>query len=103
MNLVRRSDYDYYLTGLLMPEASRAGFFALRAFNVETGTIVDSVRGNVLPGRIRMQWWRDVIEEIYSSGTAPVGSQVAESLRDAVLKHDLQRRCGAVLTTPDCG
>ena len=53
LDLVRRSDYDYFLMGLLMPESSRAGFYAVRAFNVETGTIVDSTRGNVLPARVR--------------------------------------------------
>ena len=34
--------------------------------------------------QIRMQWWRDVVDGIYSTGTVPSGSPVAESLAAAV-------------------
>lgn len=38
---------------------NRHAAMAIRAFNVETATIKDVVRGNVVPGRMRMQWWKD--------------------------------------------
>ena len=59
---------------------------------METGTIIDSVRGNVLPGRVRIQWWRDVIDQIYESGAPPRGSQIAAALAAAVDEHRLSRR-----------
>ena len=46
----------------------------------------------MLPGRVRIQWWRDVIDQIYETGAAPQGSQVAAGLAAAVCDHQLSRR-----------
>lgn len=46
---------------------NRPAALAIRAFNVETAAIKDSVRGNVMPGKMRMQWWKDSL-----AGTTPV-------------------------------
>ncbi|CAM9989499.1 unnamed protein product, partial [Laminaria digitata] len=57
--IVKRGDYDGYLYSLLQGSDLRPAALAIRAFNVETAAIKDSVRGNVIPGRMRMQWWKD--------------------------------------------
>jgi NADH dehydrogenase [ubiquinone] 1 alpha subcomplex assembly factor 6 len=73
--------------------ANRQAFYAVRAFNVETAGIVESVRGNVLPGKMRVQWWRDVIHETYTDpGRLPTGYPVLACLADAVASHGLSRR-----------
>lgn len=88
VDLVRTRDRDGYLCGLLMPPSSRDSYFALRAFNVEVASVKDggglaSTRSRRVPGqfgeaaadgqgvdvslasRLRMQWWRDAVAEMY--------------------------------------
>ncbi len=47
---------------------NRPAALAIRAFNVETAAIKDSVRGNVIPGKMRMQWWKDSLAGDTGSG-----------------------------------
>ncbi len=65
--LVRRADYDRYLSVLLAPAEARSHLFALYAFNCEAARTAESV-SQPLIGQIRLQWWRDAIEEIYAGG-----------------------------------
>lgn len=72
--------------GLLMPAASRDAYFALRAFNAEVASIKDghhvrsssSSSGMAPPEptsgvpptfalQLRMQWWRNAVDAIYSA------------------------------------
>lgn len=69
-----------------------SSYLLSRAFNVETATVIDSVRGNALPGQIRLQWWKDVVHSIYTDGQVPSGYPVVESLVDAIATHGLNRR-----------
>ncbi|GIL86937.1 hypothetical protein Vretimale_15529 [Volvox reticuliferus] len=60
--------YDYlnYVWVAQMPKELRPPLFALRAFNIETALVVDSVRSKELVvGQIRFQWWRDAIKSAY--------------------------------------
>lgn len=66
-DLVKQYDFENYLAGLLYPKKHQAAFFVIRAFNIEIATIKEQVNNNSLTGRIRFQWWRDAIEEVYSS------------------------------------
>jgi NADH dehydrogenase [ubiquinone] 1 alpha subcomplex assembly factor 6 len=91
-DMLRKSDHDYWLMGLLLPQRARGGFYAIRAFNVETATIIDSARGKVLPAQVRLQWWRDNMQKIYDGGDVQSGSPVLASLADAVRTHGLSRR-----------
>eukprot|EP00956_Cyclotella_meneghiniana_P026699 scaffold58370_cov21-Cyclotella_meneghiniana.AAC.3 len=74
-----------------MPSSSRQAYFALRAFNVEIASIKDTSRSmgrsrsranhqadnddefltdnndSSLASRLRMQWWKDGIAEVYES------------------------------------
>jgi hypothetical protein len=67
-----------------MPSSSRQAYFALRAFNVEIASIKDASRSmgrsradtdnddfvtgdSSMASRLRMQWWKDGIAEIYDN------------------------------------
>jgi len=67
-SLVKQADFDNYLSGLLIPKAYRGAYFALRAYNVELATMKDNSNSNAAAARIRFQWWRDTIENIYNGG-----------------------------------
>lgn len=58
---LRDTDRDRYLACLLSPADKRASLAALYAFNAEIARIRDSVR-DALPGEVRMQWWRDLLD-----------------------------------------
>jgi len=58
---LRQTDFDRYLACLLMPEAKRGAIAALYAFNAELARIRDVIH-QPLPGEIRLQWWRDLLE-----------------------------------------
>lgn len=88
MALVREADRDRYLAALYAPEHKRGALFALYAFNTEIARIRDVIR-DPLPGEIRLQWWRDVIED--RTGAAAAGHPVASSLHGAIEAHGLPR------------
>jgi len=86
--MLRDLDRDRYLACLLSPEDKRPALAALYAFNAEIARIRDAVR-EPLPGEVRMQWWRDLLE-----GNAHGDSQanpVAAGLMDCVEKYRLPR------------
>ncbi|XP_041422502.1 NADH dehydrogenase (ubiquinone) complex I, assembly factor 6 isoform X2 [Xenopus laevis] len=64
VELVRKRDYEGFLCTLLLPQESQNSVFALRAFNVELSQVKDSVSQKNL-GLIRMQFWRDTVQDIY--------------------------------------
>jgi NADH dehydrogenase [ubiquinone] 1 alpha subcomplex assembly factor 6 len=83
VDLVQNRDRESYLCGLLMPSSARKSYFAIRAFNVElasikSGSISRQVGGAKFAGyegtsasaalHIRMQWWRDALNQIYNDG-----------------------------------
>ncbi|WCK66482.1 phytoene/squalene synthase family protein [Agrobacterium tumefaciens] len=85
---LRDTDRDRYLACLLSPADKRAALAALYAFNAEIARIRDSVR-EALPGEVRMQWWRDLLD-----GNAHGDSQshpVAAALSLAIEQHRLPR------------
>ncbi len=87
--LVRRHDRDRYQTALFAPRERREALFALYAFNYEVARIAEVVR-EPLAGRIRLQWWRDAIAEIYA-GAEPRRQEVVEPLAEAIRTLGLSR------------
>ncbi|MBO9628702.1 MAG: phytoene/squalene synthase family protein, partial [Shinella sp.] len=59
--VLRDTDRDRYLACLLAPAEKRGPLAALYAFNAEIARVRDLVR-EALPGEIRLQWWRDLLE-----------------------------------------
>lgn len=89
LSMLRDMDRDRYLACLLAPEEHRASLAALYAFNAEIARIRDTVR-EPLPGEVRMQWWRDLLE-----GNAHGDSHrhpIAAALLDTIAKHNLPRQ-----------
>jgi NADH dehydrogenase [ubiquinone] 1 alpha subcomplex assembly factor 6 len=85
---VRRQDRDRYLTVLFAPADRREDLFALYAFNLEVAKTAEMVSEAML-GQIRLQWWREAIEEIYRG--RPRHHAVAEPLARAVSRRGLPR------------
>lgn len=86
---VRRLDHDRFLTALFAPADRREDLFALYAFNTEVARVREVVTEAML-GRIRLQWWREAIEEIYAGGAVREHA-VGTALADAVRARDLPR------------
>ena len=62
---VRADDNDRYLCAILAPEPPREALLALYAFNIEIAKTRESV-SEPMVGEIRLQWWREAIEELYA-------------------------------------
>ena len=67
--MVRRHDRDRFLTTLFAPAAERQALLALYAFNHEVAKTREVVSEPML-GRIRLQWWRDSLDQIYAGAPA---------------------------------
>jgi len=87
--LVRTADYDRYLSALFVPAERRAHVFALFAFNYEVARTAESV-SQPLMGQVRLQWWRDALDEIEASRVRR--HEVAEALAETIKAHALPRR-----------
>jgi NADH dehydrogenase [ubiquinone] 1 alpha subcomplex assembly factor 6 len=85
--LVRRHDRDRYATALFAPAEKREHLLALYAFNYEVARIRETVREPMM-GAIRLQWWRDTIEEI-RRGQTPRAHEVAVPLAEAIRETGL--------------
>ena len=85
---LRKADPDRYLATLYAPQARRGALQALYAFNAEIAGIRDRIR-QPLPGEIRLQWWRDMIDA--PGGEAAAGNPIASSLLAAIQDNGLPR------------
>ena len=92
--IVRKVDYDRFLSCLFAPKRVRAHLFALYAFNYEVAKTAEMV-SEPMAGLIRLQWWRDQVADIYSDGTVPPDGTVPHgttlALRHAVQAVNLPR------------
>jgi phytoene synthase len=73
--LVRTADKDRYLATLFAPADMRGPLFALYALRHEISTVRDRAR-EPMPGEIRLQWWRDVLNG-ERAGEAPANPVAA--------------------------
>ncbi len=87
LSALREADRDRYVACLLMPEAIRADMAALYLFDAETARIRDLVH-EPMPGEIRLQWWRDVIE---ADGSAEDSGPLAQALKDVIARNNLPK------------
>ncbi len=87
-SLVERSDPLRFRTAMMAPAAQRGTLFALYAFNVEVSR-APWVTSEAMIAEMRLQWWRDVLEEI-AKGETVRRHEVATPLA-AVLSPDQAR------------
>lgn len=60
-DLIRDVDKDRYLASLFAPADKRPHLFALYAFSFEVSRVREMV-SDPLPGEVRLQWWRDLLQ-----------------------------------------
>lgn len=87
--MLRDIDRDRYLACLLSPEDKRGALAALYVFNGELARIRDLVH-EPLPGEIRMQYWRDLLEGNAHGSTE--ANPLAAALLSAVEEYRLPRQ-----------
>lgn len=87
--LVREADKDRFLATLFAPAAHRPALFALYAFNCEIARVRDVAR-EPMPGEIRLQWWREVVEGIRTDEAR--AHPVAAALLEAIARYALPQQ-----------
>lgn len=91
---VRRLDPERYIAALFAREPARSDLFALYAFNLELATVREQVREPMM-GRMRLQWWRDVVDSLYRGGSSASaiagGTPVVRALGAAIARRGLPR------------
>ncbi|MBN66233.1 MAG: hypothetical protein CMM94_01525 [Rickettsiales bacterium] len=60
---VRRYDYPRFCTVLFAPASARSALLSLLAFNIEIARVPDTA-SEPITAAIRLQWWRDALQEI---------------------------------------
>jgi phytoene synthase len=88
-DFVRRHDPDRFLCALFAPAAARPALFALIALNHELARARE-VTTNPIAALIRLQWWRDAVEE--AAGKPPRRHEVAGPLHAAITSGALAPR-----------
>ena len=83
---MREADRDRYLAALFAPVDRRGALFSLYAFDIEISRIRDLAR-EPMPGEIRLQWWREVLEGERAGEAA--ANPVAGSLLATLARHRL--------------
>jgi len=89
-DVLRREDRERYLTTLLAPARVRADLMTLYAFAAETARIRGQV-SEALIGRVKLQWWMDLIAAIYEGKGAPKGNPLTQGLAAIIERHGLTR------------
>src|SRR5579863_2855380 len=90
--LVRETDKDRFLSALFAPPEHRGALIALYAFNVEIASVRERV-SEPLPGEVRLQWWRDVLDGRTEGRGHPVAAAICNAVSSRRLPvavfHDL--------------
>src|SRR5262245_23549166 len=84
--LVREADSERYLATLFAPAEQRSALFSLYAFDIEVSRIRDLAR-EPMPGEIRLQWWREVLEGQRTGEAA--ANPVSAALLATLFRHRL--------------
>ncbi|WP_424967635.1 MULTISPECIES: squalene/phytoene synthase family protein [unclassified Dinoroseobacter] len=80
--LVERGDPDRFLATMAAPVAARAVLFPVYAFNLEVSR-APWVTEEAMIAEMRLQWWRDTLEEI-GQGAEPRAHEVVAPLSDVL-------------------
>lgn len=86
--IVERGDPLRFRTAMMAPVAARAKLFALYAFNVEVSR-APWVTQEAMIAEMRLQWWRDVLEEI-AEGSPVRRHEVATPLAEVLSADQAQ-------------
>jgi 15-cis-phytoene synthase len=84
--LVRAADRDRFLATLFAPAGCRDALHALYAFDIEIARVANLAH-EAMPGEIRLQWWREVLQG--ERGGEASASPVAAALLSALERQRL--------------
>jgi NADH dehydrogenase [ubiquinone] 1 alpha subcomplex assembly factor 6 len=87
---VRASDFEGYLCSSLLPSPARPSGLAVRALNAELAAARDAARGNAATARLRLAFWRDVVDRAFTGRASQ--HPLAAPLTAAVAAHGHTRR-----------
>jgi phytoene/squalene synthetase len=93
-DLVRRADPDRFMATMAAPVSARAVLFPLYALNVEVAR-APWVTQEPMIAEMRLQWWRDAVEEIAQGG--PVRRHEVVTPVSEILSPDLARGMDAMI------
>jgi 15-cis-phytoene synthase len=87
--LVHTADRDRFLATLFAPAGCRDALHALYAFDIEIARVPDLAR-EAIPGEIRLQWWREVLqgERGGEASASPVAAALLGTLERQRLAAD---------------
>ncbi|OAD05198.1 hypothetical protein MUCCIDRAFT_152601 [Mucor lusitanicus CBS 277.49] len=90
---VRQRDYEGYLCVPFFPAHLRNTQYAIRAFNVELASIRENVSKPEI-GKMRMQFWKDTIDKIYSGHPPeqPIALALSEALKTSKMSAMWMKR-----------
>lgn len=88
--LVRDAEPDRYWAAFFAPAGLRPYLFALYAFSQEIARVRESISAP-LPGEIRLQWWRDLLDSHRQTNAQPDEAQppVAQALLATIRRFGL--------------
>lgn len=92
--VVERGDADRFRAAMAAPPAAREVLFPLYAFNVEVAR-APWVTLEPMIAEMRLQWWRDALEEI--AGAGPVRRHEVVTPLAAILTADMAERLDEVV------
>jgi phytoene synthase len=86
LTLLRDLDRDRYIACLLSPADKREALASLYCFNAEIARIRDVTR-EILPGEMRLQWWRDVLngQSMGDANAHPVAGPLLQTIANFAL------------------
>lgn len=85
-DIVKAHDRDRYIATLFAPEQKRHDLLTLYAFDAEVSRI-RVVISDPLPGEIRLQWWREVINGARAGDAS--GNALASGIVDVIARNAL--------------
>lgn len=85
---VRRNAPGRFLTALFAPAARREDLLTLYAFFADVGRVREQVREPGL-GQIRLQWWRECLDTITTTGHPPAGHPLSQGLARVIQDYAL--------------
>ena len=87
--MVRKQDPERFLSAMTAPPEKRGELMVIYAFNLELARI-PWVSKEPMIAEMRLQWWRDILEEIFA-GKVEETHEVAKPLGRIINLHNLPR------------
>jgi len=83
---IQRSDHDRYISLIFAPKEKRDALLSITQFNLEIARIKNRVSEAML-GAIRLQWWREAMDEIFDPNKTPRKHEIVFALRAVVEEY----------------